>query len=194
LAGSYSIVQITCPTESFGRQEAAFVKYYFYNGVSKRDPRHHLAASYLCLGGSSSCCDLTGALAACRRNLLPSVQQMRSSSRCPRPHDVTGSSPNKGQPPGYGAELLTADNQVVFGCPTSGRQRPLRAPPVTVVPGYSHPPNNTSFLYVFLTVKSSSTCMLSQSSNIAPDSPSSSAPHPSETAVCPCAPCLFLPK
>ena len=29
-------MQITCPTENFGRQEAAFVQYYFYYGVSGR--------------------------------------------------------------------------------------------------------------------------------------------------------------
>jgi hypothetical protein len=33
----YSSVQITWPTENFGRQEAAFVHFCLYYGVSKRD-------------------------------------------------------------------------------------------------------------------------------------------------------------
>ncbi len=48
----YSSVQITCPTENFGRQEAAFVEYYFYYGVSKRDLGTLLLPAEI-LGGSS---------------------------------------------------------------------------------------------------------------------------------------------
>jgi len=50
----YSSVQITWPTENFGRQEAAFVQYYFYYGVCKRDQRHpaclpKFSASQFCI-------------------------------------------------------------------------------------------------------------------------------------------------